>query len=294
MGYRKQICSRAFGSVATRLPASGMSSTDPNAEREQLLSPDRCRPGRQCLHDGSIVTQQRTSCGSTRWRSGVPDGLTTAGARIFTGRRGHGEECAGHACKRGADPLAPAGRSPCRARCRHCMTAAGAAQRLAGWITAPSILSDHFTIQPAWSTLRSASWRYASSASHRSFLERGVDPERSLSHRHCSKPEQIIPTGRITASCTGSSLRESRQNDLTLARHRPSLANVPADPAGKEPGLGKTWTSQARPSIVTTISKLSGHVPVLLRLRLSQFCVQGNRVTKLVHGSGGISQPRAE
>ena len=82
-------------------------------------------------------------------------------------------------------------------------------------------------------------------------------------------------------SCTGSS-RKSRRTPHACAP--PSIAGqVPAGLPAK-PGLGKTWTSQARPHLpqahqqqLSSQNYRSCSGPPWT-LRLSQFCVQGNRV----------------
>ena len=65
-------------------------------------------------------------------------------------------------------------------------------------------------------------------------LERGVDPADRLGSRHCSSRKISTPNWRDR---TGS--------DLTLAPPPSIAGQVPAGLPAK-PGLGKTWTSQAR------------------------------------------------
>ena len=74
-------------------------------------------------------------------------------------------------------------------------------------------------------------------------LERGVDPaDRFLTP--LLEPEDLY--AQLVRQKLHRLVTQKPQNDLTLARHRPSLGQVPAGLPAK-PGLGKTWTSQARP-----------------------------------------------
>ena len=97
-------------------------------------------------------------------------------------------------------------------------------------------------VPPAWSTLRSASWRYPVPPAPE-LLERGVDPaDRFLTpllERKISRP-------------TGAT-EVAPQNDLTLARHRPLAKSQRA--CRQKRGRAKLARIYHRPS---------GHVPVLL------------------------------
>ena len=94
-------------------------------------------------------------------------------------------------------------------------------------------------------------------------LERGADPaDRFLA--------PLLRAGRSLRPTGATEVAPARH--ATLARHRPSLAK-----SQQEPGLGKTWTSQARPHLPGAFFGLSVMQPPWT-LRLSQFCVQGNRV----------------
>ena len=111
-------------------------------------------------------------------------------------------------------------------------------------------------------------------------LERGVDPADRFLHAHCSSRKISTPNWR-DRSCTGSS-RKAAERPHACAP--PSIAGqVPAGLPAK-PGLGKTWTSQARPHLpqahqqqLSSQNYRSCSGPPWT-LRLSQFCVQGNRV----------------
>ena len=98
--------------------------------------------------------------------------------------------------------------------------------------------------------------------------------------RHCSSRKISTPNWR-DRSCTGSSRKSRRTTSrLRATVHRwPSPSGLPA-----KPGLGKTWTSQARPHLpqahqqqLSSQNYRSCSGPPWT-LRLSQFCVQGNRV----------------
>ncbi len=98
--------------------------------------------------------------------------------------------------------------------------------------------------------------------------------------RHCSSRKISTPNCR-DKSFHGSP-RKSRRATSRCAS--PSTAGqVPSGPAG-ETWPGKTWTSQARPRLPQAhqqqlcSQKLSVMFRSSLTLRLSQFCVQGNRV----------------
>ena len=111
-------------------------------------------------------------------------------------------------------------------------------------------------------------------------LERGVDPaDRFLTP--LLEPEDLY--AQLARQKLHRLVTQKPQNDLTLARHRPSAGQVPAGLPAK-PGLGKTWTSQARPHLpqahqqqLSSQNYRSCSGPPWT-LRLSQFCVQGNRV----------------
>ena len=101
----------------------------------------------------------------------------------------------------------------------------------------------------------------SSSGLHRialALLERGVDPPIAFS-RHCSSREDIYANCR-DRSCTRL-VTQKPQNDLTLARHRPSLAK-------SQRACGKAWPGEnvdkpsspaftTGPSTATFFSKLS-------------------------------------
>ena len=128
-------------------------------------------------------------------------------------------------------------------------------------------------------------------------LERGVDPaDRFLT--------PLLERGR-------SLLRQLAPTEVAPARHakvaeRPHACAPPvhrwpspSGPAGIKPGLqGKTWTSQARPHLpqshqqqLSSQNYRSCSGPPWTR-RLSQFCVQGNRV-RLRSCSGETARPLA-
>ena len=99
--------------------------------------------------------------------------------------------------------------------------------------------------------------------------------------RHCSSPEDIY--AQLARQKLHRLVTQKPQNDLTLARHPSIAGQVPAGLPAK-PGLGKTWTSQARPHLpqahqqqLSSQNYRSCSGPPWT-LRLSQFCVQGNRV----------------
>ena len=123
----------------------------------------------------------------------------------------------------------------------------------------------------------------SSSRLHRialALLERGVDPAgRFLTP--LLEPEDLY--AQLARQKLHRLVTQKPQNDLTLARHRPSLAKSQRACRPK-PGLGKTWTSQARPHLpqahqqqLSSQNYRSCSGPPWT-LRLSQFCVQGNRV----------------
>ena len=117
-------------------------------------------------------------------------------------------------------------------------------------------------VPPAWSTPPIRFMAISSSACTgsplRSLSEASIPP--IAFSRHCSNRK--ISTPQLARQKFHRLATQKPQNDLTLARHRPSLAQVPAGRPAK-PGLGKTWMSQTRPrlptdpSTATFFSKLS-------------------------------------
>ena len=113
-----------------------------------------------------------------------------------------------------------------------------------------------------------------------SLLERGVDPaDRFLTP--LLEPEDLY---RPTGATEVAPARHAKAAERPHACAPPSIAGqVPAGLPAK-PGLGKTWTSQARPHLpqahqqqLSSQNYRSCSGPPWT-LRLSQFCVQGNRV----------------
>ena len=98
--------------------------------------------------------------------------------------------------------------------------------------------------------------------------------------RHCSSGRSLRPTGATEVAPA----RHAKAAERPHACAPPSIAGqVPAGLPAK-PGLGKTWTSQARPHLpqahqqqLSSQNYRSCSGPPWT-LRLSQFCVQGNRV----------------
>ena len=98
--------------------------------------------------------------------------------------------------------------------------------------------------------------------------------------RHCSSRKILRPTGATEVAPA----RHAKAAERPHACAPPSIAGqVPAGLPAK-PGLGKTWTSQARPHLpqahqqqLSSQNYRSCSGPPWT-LRLSQFCVQGNRV----------------
>ena len=101
--------------------------------------------------------------------------------------------------------------------------------------------------------------------------------------RHCSSRKISTPNWRDRSAPA----RHAKAADLTLARHI-------ASPSGP---LGKTWTSQARHLPQAHQQQLSSQnyrscSGPPWTLRLSQFCVQGNRV-RLIRVYGSLGGPHS-
>ena len=96
-------------------------------------------------------------------------------------------------------------------------------------------------VPPAWSTLRSASWRYPSSActddQHTCRCltgEASQFPLDRLFSRSAARAGRSLRSQLARRSCTGSLHAKVLQNDLTLARHRPIAGHSPSGPAGSK------------------------------------------------------------
>ena len=197
-----------------------------------------------------------------RSRASVPDALPAAARRA--GRRSWRERGAGHA-PGGADPPQAVGQT-------RAGRGGGTHRRDLRRPKGPkvSVLASSATCMV---TLRSASWRYP--------VPPAPDPRRrsrrSLSHATARAGRSLRPTG---AQKLHRLVTQKPQNDLTLRAtvHR----WPPSGPAGKAwPGENVDEPSSPAfttgPSTATFFSKLSACGPPWT-LRLSQFCVQGNRV----------------
>ena len=100
-------------------------------------------------------------------------------------------------------------------------------------------------------------------------LERGVDPCPDRFPTPLLEPEDLWTPNWRDRSCTGSSSQKCPQNDLTLARHRPSLAK-----SQRACRQSLAWGKRGRAklariyrqahSTATFFVKIIGHVPVLL------------------------------
>ena len=263
---REPDCSRASGGA----PACGQPGCRdrPEAEPRPCGSP---RPPR-AMPPGRL--RSPPAAPGPRSRASVPDALPAAARRA--GRRSWRRTRSGP-CPRRRRPAAGRRPDPCRARWRHSIAATSAApkgRRSPSWPPA---------VPPAWSTLRSASWRYpvppAFGSPLRCLSEASIPP--IAFSRHCSSRKISTPNWR-DRSCTGS--RHAKAAERPHACAPPSIAGqVPAGLPAK-PGLGKTWTSQARPHLpqahqqqLSSQNYRSCSGPPWT-LRLSQFCVQGNRV----------------
>ena len=155
---------------------------------------------------------------------------------------------------------------PCRARWRHSSPRPPPPQRAEG------LRLGLQQFRPAWTTLQIRFMALSSSACTgskplRCLSEASIPPE-SLSHATARAGRSLRPTG-ATEVAHGSS-RKSRR---TTSRLRATVHRWNQVPAGlpAKPGLGKTWTSQARPHLPTGPStsnsralKIIGHVPILL------------------------------
>ena len=186
-----------------------------------------------------------------RSRASVPDALPAAARRA--GRRSWRRTRSGP-CPRRRRPAAGRRPDPCRARWRHSSPRPPPpkGRRSPSWPPA---------VPPAWSTLRSASWRYpVPPAPDRPLrcLSEGVDPaDRFLTP--LLEPEDLYANWR-DRSCTGSSRKSRRTTSrLRATVHRwPS----PSGPAGKAcPGENVDEPSSPAfttgPSTATFFSKLS-------------------------------------
>ena len=126
-------------------------------------------------------------------------------------------------------------------------------------------------VPPAWSTLRSASWRYPAAyvtGSPLPLLERGVDPpdaDRFLTPLHRAG-RSLRPIG---ATEDAPARHAKASADLTLARHRPSLAKSQRA-CRQSLAWGKRGRAKLRPHLPQAhqrnfLLKIIGHVqPTLL------------------------------
>ena len=206
-----------------------------------------------------------------RSRASVPDALPAAARRA--GRRSWRRTRSGP-CPRRRRPAAGRRPDPCRARWRHSSPRPPPPQRAEG------LRLGLQQFPPAWSTLRSASWRYPVRL-HRialALLERGVDPaDRFLTP--LLEPEDLY--AQLARQKLHRLVTQKPQNDLTLARHVhrwPSPSGLPAKPGLGKRGRAKLARIYHRPInsnfLLQNYRSCSGPP---WTLRLSQFCVQGNR-----------------
>ena len=194
-----------------------------------------------------------------RSRASVPDALPAAARRA--GRRSWRRTRSGP-CPRRRRPAAGRRPDPCRARWRHSSPRPPPppkGRRSPSWPPA---------VPPAWSTLPIRFMALSSSACTGSPLrclsEASIPP--IAFSRHCSSRKISTPNWR-DRSCTGL-VTQKPQNDLTLARHRPSLAKSQRacrqSLAWGKRGRAKLARIYHRPINSNFLLKIIGHVPVLL------------------------------
>ena len=183
-------------------------------------------------------------------------------------------------CPRRRRPAAGRRPDPCRARWRHSSPRPPPPQRAEGLRLGLQQFHLHGQLSdPLHGAIQFRLHRIALA-----LLERGVDPAASLSHATARAGRSLRPTGATEVAPA----RHAKAAERPHACAPPSIAGqVPAGLPAK-PGLGKTWTSQARPHLpqahqqqLSSQNYRSCSGPPWT-LRLSQFCVQGNRV-RLIH-----------
>ena len=204
--------SRLFSRIrrSTRLRATRMS------RQTRSLSPDLAvalaLPGR-CLQVGFDRHQQRL----VRDRGLRSPTLCRLLLGVLAG--GHGvERGAGHAPGIRRRPAAGRRPDPCRARWRHSSPRPPPPQRAEGLRL--GLQQFHLFMVNSPIRFMALSSSACTGSPLRSLSEASIPP--IAFSRHCSSRKISTPNWR-DRSCTGSS-RKSRMNDLTLARHRPSLA----------------------------------------------------------------------
>ena len=189
------------------------------------------------------------------------------------------------------DPAAGRRPDPCRARWRHSSPRPPPPQRRS---TTVSVLASSSSTCMVNSPIRFMAAIQVPPAPDRPcvHLSDGVDPADRFLTPLLGAGRSLRPTGATGSLASGSS-RKSPQNDLTLARHRPSLAKSQRACRQSLRLARKRGRAIARPHLRTgpSISSLSDAQNYRScsgppwTLRLSQFCVQGNRVRlkKLQH-----------
>ena len=277
MGRAFADCSRALGGSH---PACGQPGCRDRPEAEPRPCVALALPGR-CLQVGFERHQQRL----VRDR-GLRSPTLCRRLLDRAGRRSWRRSEERAMPQGGADPPQAVGQSGfrCRARWRH------SSRRDLRRPKGPKVPSWPPAVRPAWSTsdpLHGAiQFRLHRIALALLATSRGVDPADRFHH------VPLLGAGRsLRPTCGATEVAPARhqkpQNDLTLARHRPSGWPSPSGPAGKAwPGenvdepSSPAFTTGSRCANSNFLLKIIGHVPGRppWTLRLSQFCVQGNRV----------------
>ena len=204
-----------------------------------LALPGRCTPGRP-------RSRQQFSPRRRDRRASVPalcEETKTRNSACWP--EGHGPRTRSGPCPRRRRPAAGRRPDPCRARWRHSSPRPPPPQRAEGLRLGLQQFHLHGQLSdPLHGAIQFRLHRIALA-----LLERGVDPADRFLTATARAGRSLRPNwrDRLVASCSS---RKTPQNDLTLARHRPSLAKSQrAWPA--KPGLGKTWTSQGSPAFTT-------------------------------------------
>ena len=248
---------------------------NPDVATDPKPSPDLAvalaLPGR-CLQVGFDRHQQRLV---RRSRASVPDALPAAARRA--GRRSWRRTRSGP-CPRRRRPAAGRRPDPCRARWRHSSPRPPPPQRAEGLRLGLQQFHLHGQLSdPLHGAIQFRLHRIALA-----LLERGGRSRRSLSHATARAGRSLRPTG-ATEVAPARHAKAATENDLTLARHRPSLAKSQrACWRFKSLAWGKRGRAKHRARFTGTGSYkinsnflgsrrlwLSGHVPVL---RLDDSC----------------------